>query len=91
MSKENSSIITLTIGTTDVQFQPELVAYNKFLNEATRATDLIGTVRTYLLRIVVPESRDALSDLMLQPGMATQIAEVVNNQYAPKADIQVKQ
>ncbi|CAI2487818.1 putative phage tail assembly chaperone [Serratia proteamaculans] len=90
MSKENSGIITLCIGGTDVKFAPTLQAYNKFLNESARANDVVGTVNTYLKRIVVPESRDALATLLFTPGVGAQIAAKVTEIFAPDIEIEVK-
>jgi len=90
MSKENS-IITLTVGGIEVKFSPTLQAYNKCLNESARAEDVVGAVGTYLKRIVVPESREALASLLLRPGVGAQIAEQVNKIFAPSVEIEVKE
>ncbi|BEM82139.1 hypothetical protein SME41J_14630 [Serratia marcescens] len=91
MIKENSGIITLGIGGVDVKFAPTLQAYNKCLNESARAEDVVGAVATYLKRIVVPESRDALAALLLKPGLGAQIAEKINKVFAPSVEIEVKE
>lgn len=91
MSKENSNILTLCIGGVDVKFAPTLQAYNKCLNESARAEDVVGAVVTYLKRIVVPESREALATLLLSPGLGAQIAEKINKVYAPSVEIEVKE
>ncbi|RQM39122.1 putative phage tail assembly chaperone [Erwinia psidii] len=88
MSEKN--VITLTIGGTDVQFAPTLQAYNKCLNESARDEDIVGAVATYLKRIVVPESRDALARLLLMPGLGAQVAKKINELYAPTVEIEVK-
>lgn len=77
MSKEtgNNRLITLTVSGTELKFEPTLTAYNKLMNESARASDLVGTVITYLKRIVTPESRDALAPFLHKPGAATKIAE----------------
>lgn len=72
---EKKNVITLVIGGAEVQFAPTLQAYNKCLNESARDEDIIGAVVTYLKRIVVPESRDALAQLLLTPGLGAQIAK----------------
>ena len=88
MSEKN--IITLTINGADIQFAPTLQAYNKCLNESARDEDIVGAVATYLKRIVVPESRDALAQLLLTPGAGAQIAKKINEIYAPTVEIEVK-
>ncbi|CNH16986.1 phage-like protein [Yersinia intermedia] len=91
MSKETKDVITLEVKGITVQFAPTLVAYNKCLNESTRDENIIGAISTYLKRIVVPESRDNLAELLQRPGMAAAIAKKVNEIYAPDAEIEVKE
>ncbi|WP_392433196.1 putative phage tail assembly chaperone [Yersinia sp. HM-2024] len=91
MSKETKDVITLVVKGITVQFAPTLVAYNKCLNESARDENIVGAISTYLKRIVVPESRDGLAELLQFPGMAAQIAKKVNEIYAPDADIEVKE
>ncbi|MFA3759205.1 putative phage tail assembly chaperone [Yersinia sp. 2466 StPb PI] len=91
MSKETKEVITLEVKGITVQFAPTLVAYNKCLNESARDENIIGAISTYLKRIVVPESRDGLAELLQRPGMAAAIAKKVNEIYAPDAEIEVKE
>ena len=91
MSKETKDVITLEVKGITVQFAPTLVAYNKCLNESARDENIIGAISTYLKRIVVPESRDNLAELMKLPGLAAQITKKVNEIYAPDAEIEVKE
>lgn len=91
MSKETKDVITLEVKGITVQFAPTLVAYNKCLNESSRDENIIGAISTYLKRIVVPESRDGLAELLQRPGMAAAIAKKVNEIYAPDAEIEVKE
>ncbi|NHB87191.1 putative phage tail assembly chaperone [Photorhabdus tasmaniensis] len=83
--------ISLTVSGTDVQFAPTLVAYNKCLNESASGQDVIGAINTYLKRIVVPDHREALNGLLQLPGVAAQIAQKVNELYAPVVEIEVKE
>lgn len=91
MSKENKELITLTIKNITVQFAPTLVAYNKLMNESARDENIVGAISTYLKRIVVPESRDGLAELLQRPGMPSAIAKKVNEIYAPDVEIEVKE
>lgn len=91
MSKETKDVITLEVKGITVQFAPTLVAYNKCLNESARDENIVGAISTYLKRIVVPESRDNLAELMQHPGMAAAIAKKVNEIYAPDVEIEVKE
>jgi hypothetical protein len=89
--QSEAKIITLTVGGKDIHFEPTPTAYNKALNESTRTEDVMGAMRTYLLRIVCPESREALNDVLKTPGAAPQLAKVINEQFAPALEIEVKQ
>ncbi|WP_411705650.1 putative phage tail assembly chaperone [Edaphovirga cremea] len=84
------NIITLTVAGKELKFEPELVAYNKCLNESARTENIIGAVSDYLKRIVLPECRESLNELLLIPGAPGQIAAKVNELYAPALDIEVK-
>lgn len=89
MSDENRTI-TLTIGGTDITFEPTIVAYNQLQNDAATGRNLAGTMRDYLLKVVSPASRDALLALLVRPGATAQIATVLNGEYAPELEIEVK-
>lgn len=92
MKEQNQNqTITLKVNGLDVSFEPTLTAYNKSLNEAAREEDMVGAINTYLKRIVTPETREALAELLKKPGLGAQIAKKVNELYAPTADIEVKQ
>lgn len=93
MSKEsqNNRIITLSVAGVELKFEPTLTAYNKLMNESARANDLVGTVITYLKRIVTPECRDALAPFLYKAGAATKIAEKVNEIYSPDLEIEIKE
>ncbi|HEP0305459.1 TPA: hypothetical protein QIS90_001272 [Providencia rettgeri] len=91
MNEKNSHIITLTVGGTELSFEPTLVAYNKLLNESARAADLVGAVTTYLKRIVTPDSRQALEPFLVKAGAPAKLAEKINEIYSPDLDIEIKE
>ncbi|CDG88159.1 putative phage tail assembly chaperone [Xenorhabdus bovienii] len=88
MSKENN-MITLIIGETEINFEPNMVAYNSMINDMAMDNKIVPIV-SYLRRIVQPESKAALDELLLIPGAAMQMVEKVNSEYAPKLDIEIK-
>ncbi len=88
MSKA-AALITLTIAGSEIRFEPNMTAYNGFINEMAM-DNKIAPAHTYLNRIVVKEDKEALGELLKLPGAALQIASSVNDQYAPKLDISVK-
>ncbi|KAB7698801.1 MAG: putative phage tail assembly chaperone [Plesiomonas sp.] len=82
--------ITLTVDGTDLTFEPNAVAYNKMINELMPNNKVAPAVN-YLQRIVTAETKPALETLLNEnPGAALQLAEAVNEKYAPKLDITVK-
>lgn len=88
MSKQ-VSVITLNIAGKEIRFEPNMIAYNGFINEMAM-DNKVAPAHTYLNRIVVKEDKEALGELLELPGAALQIATTVNDQYAPKLDISVK-
>ncbi|EMD0829335.1 putative phage tail assembly chaperone [Morganella morganii] len=88
MSKK-ASVITLNIAGNDIRFEPNMIAYNGFINEMAM-DNKVAPAHTYLNRIVAKEDKEALGELLELPGAALQIATTVNDQYAPKLDISVK-
>ncbi|RTP98389.1 hypothetical protein EKN38_21310 [Enterobacter sp. WCHEn045836] len=83
-------IITLTIAGNDYHFEPNLTAYNQLINATARDKNAVGVVGDYLKKIVCPDSREALNALLMRPGVAFQIAQTINDEYAPAVDIEVK-
>ncbi|WP_411170814.1 putative phage tail assembly chaperone [Klebsiella michiganensis] len=82
--------ITLTVNGTDLIFEPNRVAYNQLLN-ALDAKNKTGAVRDYLLKIVSPESRSALLELLdANPAAGMQLAPAINDTFAPVLEIEVK-
>ncbi|MCP9267843.1 putative phage tail assembly chaperone [Xenorhabdus sp. XENO-1] len=88
MNKENK-IITLIIAEKEIQFEPNIIAYNSMINDMTMENK-IAPIVTYLRRIVQNDSKPALNELLQIPGAAMQIVDRVNSEYAPKLDIEIK-
>ncbi|CDL87202.1 putative phage tail assembly chaperone [Xenorhabdus cabanillasii] len=86
--KENK-IITLIIGEKEINFEPNMIAYNSMINDMTMENKIVPIV-TYLRRIVQPASKATLDELLQIPGAAMQIVERVNAEYAPKLEIEIK-
>ncbi|GAB4593363.1 putative phage tail assembly chaperone [Edwardsiella tarda] len=82
--------VVLQVGDDELTFEPNAVAYNKMLNEMTM-TNKVAPAVNYLTRIVTADSKAALLSLMASnPSAALQLAEVVNETFAPKLEITVK-
>lgn len=87
---EQGNVITLTIAGEDVLFEPNMVAYNQLQNEAATSKNVAGTLKDYLLKVVLPESKPILQTLLARPGLTVQIATKLNEEYAPEVEITVK-
>ncbi len=83
------SLITLVIAGQEISFEPNMTAYTGFINEMAM-DNKVAPAHNYLSRIVVKEHKEALDELLNLPGAALQIATSVNDKYAPKLDIIVK-
>lgn len=81
--------ITLTINEKDISFEPNITAYNGMINDMS-LDNKVAPITTYLKRIVTPESKEFLDELLAIPSAAMQIVEQVNKEYAPKLKISVK-
>ncbi|MEM8255639.1 putative phage tail assembly chaperone [Morganella morganii] len=84
-----SNPIILEIAGKEIHFEPNMTAYNGFINEMAM-DNKVAPAHTYLNRIVAKEDKEALGELLERPGAALQIATSVNDKYAPKLDIIVK-
>ena len=84
-----ASLITLVIAEQEIRFEPNMTAYNGFINEMAM-DNKIAPAHTYLCRVVVKDDKEALDVFLQQPGAALQIASLLNDQYAPKLEISVK-
>ena len=83
-------IITLNVAGIELNFEPNLTAYNQLINSSAREKNAVGVINEYLTKIVTPDSRAALKELLLRPGVGMQISQAVNDEYAPALDIEVK-
>ncbi|MEG5733377.1 putative phage tail assembly chaperone [Enterobacter bugandensis] len=81
--------INLVVCGQEIFFAPNQTAYNKFINEMAM-DNKVAPAHNYLTRIVEPESKDALAELLKRPGAALQLAGKVNEIYAPELEIEVK-
>ncbi|WP_404836476.1 putative phage tail assembly chaperone [Aeromonas media] len=85
----STPIITLDVAGKELKFAPTMTAYNGFINDMM-PSDKVAPAHNYLRKIVCPESKDALDDLLKRPGAALQLAGAINEQFAPTLEITVK-
>ena len=83
------SKITMAVNGTALTFEPNATAYNKFINEMAM-DNKVAPANNYLMRIVTPETKEALIDVLKRPGAALQLVSKVNDIYAPELEIEVK-
>ncbi|EBI4685584.1 hypothetical protein DQO65_19215 [Salmonella enterica] len=81
--------IKLCVCGTDIIFEPNQTAYNKFINEMAM-DNKVAPAHNYLTRIVATESKKALAEILKRPGAALQLVSKVNDIYAPELEIEVK-
>ncbi|UTZ28459.1 hypothetical protein HB761_17360 [Vibrio campbellii] len=82
--------IVLTVGSTDLEFNPTPVEYDEAQNTILQG-DASSAAHNFLMSCVSADSKDALRKLTQQnPGAATQIYGAVLKEYAPKLSISVK-
>ncbi|MCT2387300.1 putative phage tail assembly chaperone [Erwinia pyrifoliae] len=86
----NKIIITMTVAGVPLSFEPNRTAYNSLINEMTM-TNKVAPMVTYLGRIIAPDSKTQLADLLdTYPGVEMQIVEKVNAIYSPQVEIEIK-
>ena len=85
-----SKVIVLTVGTTDLEFNPTPAEYDEAQNTILQG-DASSAAHNFLMSCVSEGSKDALRELTQQnAGAATQIYGAVIKEYAPKLSISVK-
>jgi len=83
------SKVVMTVNGTELTFEPNTTAYNKFINEMAMDNKMAPS-NNYLRRIVASECKEALDVILELPGAALQIVGFVNDHYAPKLEIELK-
>lgn len=81
--------IKLSVCGADIVFEPNQTAYNNLINEMAM-DNKVAPANNYLMRIVTPETKEALIDVLKRPGAALQLVSKVNDIYAPVLEIEVK-
>ncbi|QPK06498.1 putative phage tail assembly chaperone [Vibrio kanaloae] len=84
------SKIVLTVGETDLEFNPTPAEYDEAQN-TTMQGDISSAAHNFLMGCVSEGSKDALREITQQnAGAATQIYGAVLKEYTPKLAISVK-
>lgn len=81
--------IKLTVAGKDITFAPNVTAYNKYINEIT-ISNKVAPAHNFLVRIVTPETKEALEEILKLPGAALQVVSKVMDEYTPELEITVK-
>jgi hypothetical protein len=85
----SEKLIEMKIAGKDVSFSPNVTAYNKYINEITMGNK-VSPAHNFLVRIVTPETKEALTELLERAGAALQIVGKVLDEYTPELEITVK-
>ena len=80
--------ITLTVNDISLNFTVTLASYNKYINEIT-PFNKVAPARNFLMRTVDADCKDALREMVDQPGVGVQIAAAVLEEYTPDVQITV--
>lgn len=81
--------IVLAVGSIELTFEPNTTAYNGLINDMAMDNKIAPAFK-YLRRIISKETKDALDEILKTPGAALQLVDQVNQVYAPKLEIEVK-
>lgn len=81
--------IKLSVAGVELVFEPNVTAYNKFINDMAMDNKVAPAV-SYLKRIIATESKQALETFITRPGAPLQLVAKVNEIYAPELEIEVK-
>ncbi|WP_338642724.1 putative phage tail assembly chaperone [Yersinia bercovieri] len=81
--------IVLAVGSVELIFEPNTTAYNGLINDMAMDNKIAPAFK-YLRRIISKETKDALDEILKTPGAALQLVDQVNQVYAPKLEIEVK-
>lgn len=87
MSKQQ---ITLTVGTTDLNFTVSRDVFNKYTNEMAM-TNRVAPSHNFLMRAVDDDSKDTLKEFIKNtPGSEVQLAGSLAEEYTPDLEIVAK-
>ncbi len=84
-----SKVITLTVGSKEIRFNPDIAAYNKYLNEMM-PNDKVAPATNYLRRIAHKDDKAYLDEVLHKPGAVMKLLMKVNEEYEEDLDIEVK-
>lgn len=84
MAKE----ITLYVDDKPLLFAVELSDYNRYVNELTPYSK-VAPARNFLMRCVVPDSKDALREIVDLPGVGVQLVAALLDEFMPDVTITV--
>lgn len=81
--------IEITVNGLDLIFEPNITAYNKFINEMSTDSK-VAPATNFLRRIIHPDSKENLEKIIALPGGAVKLVGKVNEIYSPELDFEVK-
>lgn len=81
--------ITITVSDKELTFEPNTTMYHKYINEFM-PNNKVSPAINYLQRIVSQNSKALLDEVLTLPGAAIQLADAVNERFAPQLEISIK-
>lgn len=81
-------LITCIVNGKELVFKVTKEAYSKYINELSPANK-IAPARNFLVRVVTPECKDDLRELMKLPAVDLQLAGSILEEYLPEVTIEM--
>ncbi|NIC26520.1 putative phage tail assembly chaperone [Serratia plymuthica] len=81
--------IEIKVNGLDLVFEPNVTAYNKFINEMS-TDNKVAPATNFLRRIAHPDSKVELDKILALPGGAVKLVGKVVEIYSPELEFEVK-
>jgi hypothetical protein len=93
-STENTDLVTVTIGSTDLRFDVSTADFNQYLNEQT-PQNKVSPAYNFLQRTVVKEDKDSFKQVVMRNkapngAVVMQIASAIALDFGANIDVTVK-
>jgi hypothetical protein len=93
-STENTDLVTIAIGSTDLRFDVSTADFNQYLNEQT-PQNKVSPAYNFLQRTVVKEDKDSFKQVVMRNkapngAVVMQIASAIALDFGANIDVTVK-
>ena len=84
-------IVSLTIASTDFNFNVDVQAHSDFVDSAARGESMTAAAYNFVMRTIDEKQKDDFKKLLAEsPGAELQIASSIKAEYSPVLEIKVK-